>query len=348
MSMDFLRPIFEEQLTVDHDPYTNKVTIGATPFYPTQILNSDEEAYRDEFSRWLSDIWLPEQADTLDQILSIHANKKRYEDLCSTLGNDELVPLVGSGMSAPSGLPLWKGFLKEIRKHSSLTEEELESFFSNSQYEEAAEALARSMPRRLFDERIEHDLRFGDATAIKGAVSFLPMLFDKLVLTTNLDNLLEQLYEQYDRSFSEVLSGESIKSYRRVKGRADRLLLKLHGDCISQEGRILSVEEYESAYTQGAAIFEELSGIYRNHSVLCLGCSMFGDRTVKLLGEVAEIDPGIPKHYAFLKLPSDQTTLIEREHFLTAHDVFPIWFDGDHNESITALLVGMARHMRVL
>lgn len=122
------------------------------------------------------------------------------------------------------------------------------------------------------------------------------------------------------------------------------MLLKLHGDCKSREGRILSVAEYEESYAPGAPIFEELSGIYRNQSILCLGCSMNGDRTVTLLGKIAEMDEGIPKHYAFLKHPDDEAILLEREHFLTECDIFPIWYNGDHDESLTALLVGLARH----
>jgi len=80
MSVDFLYPVFEEQLTVEHDPYTHKITIGATPFFANEILKGDSSAYRDEFSRWFDDIWLPDQLDMLEQILSIPANKRRYED----------------------------------------------------------------------------------------------------------------------------------------------------------------------------------------------------------------------------------------------------------------------------
>lgn len=344
MSVDFLYPVFEEQLTVEHDPYTNKITIGVTPFSANEILKGDRNAYRDEFSRWFDDIWLPYQLDLLDQILSIPGNKRRYEDLCLALNNGDLIPLVGSGMSAPSGLPLWSEFLSEVRKYSSLTEEDLESFFYESKFEEAAEAIAESMPDRLFDERIEHDLRFADADVVRGSISFLPMLFDRLVITTNLDNVLEHVYQKHDLPFSEVLTGRRIRWYRRLKVQSDRMLIKLHGDCKSREERILSVAEYEESYAPGEPIFEELSGIYRNQSILCLGCSMNGDRTVKLLGEVAEMDEAMPKHYAFLKHPDDEATRLAREHFLTAHDVFPIWFKDDHDQSITALLVGLARH----
>lgn len=344
MSVDFLHPVFEEQLTVEHDPYTNKITIGATPFSANEVLKGDSDAYRDEFSRWFDDIWLPEKLDLLDQILNIPGNRKRYEDVCSTLSSGDLVPLVGSGMSEPSGLPLWSDFLGKIRKYSSLSEEELEEFFAESRYEEAAEAIAESMPYRLFEERVEHDLRFGDADVVRGSISFLPILFDRLVITTNLDNLLEHLYHKHNLPFTEVLTGRNIQSYRRLKAQSDRILLKLHGDCKSKEDRILSVAEYEESYASGAPLFEELSGIYRNQSVLCLGCSMNGDRTVKLLGQVAELDEGIPKHFAFLRHPGDEAALLEREHFLTACDVFPIWFKGDHDESISALLVGLARH----
>jgi hypothetical protein len=60
---------------------------------------------------------------------------------------------------------------------------------------------------------------------------------------------------------------------------------------------------------------------------------------------VASVDPGMPKHYAFLKIPGNADKLREREHFLTERDVFPIWYPGDHNESIQALFVGMLQHI---
>lgn len=342
--MDFLHRVFEDELELQPDDKGN-VVIGDTVFTPVAILRADPEAYEEEFSKWMSDRWLPEQNERLERILSVHANRKRFADLCATLKNGQLVPLVGSGMSVPTGLLPWSGFLRTIRQHSSMPEKDLEDLLARWEYEEAAERLAAAMPGRLFDERIEHDLRIDEPDTICGAVVFLPELFDKLVLTTNLDDLLERMYELRKRQFSHVLAGHAIGEYRKAKATSERVLLKFHGDCRSRDGRVLGKTEYEKAYCNGSSIKEELTTIYRNHSILCLGCSLGPDRTVGLLAEVAKIDPGMPKHYAFLQHPNDVDVLREREHFLTERDVFPIWYPDDHDESIQALFVGMMQHL---
>lgn len=342
--MDFLRSIFEEQLELQKDDNGNAV-IGETIFSPVAILKADTDAYNDEFSKWMSERWLPEQQEVLERILEIHANQKRFKELCATLKNGELIPLVGSGMSVPTGLQPWSGFLRNICYHSSMPEETLEKLLSQWAFEEAAEQLAAAMPKRLFDERIEHDLRIEDASKICGAIMFLPELFGKLVLTTNLDDLLERMYERRRKGFDYILAGKKIGEYRKLKGESQRILLKLHGDCKVRDGRVLGKTEYDEAYANGSPVREELTTIYRTHSLLCLGCSLNPDRTVGLLAEVAGMDPGMPKHYAFLQQPENDGDLRQREHFLTERDVFPIWYRGDHDESIQSLFVGMLRHL---
>lgn len=342
--MKILKNFFEEQLELRIDKDGNAV-IGDTVFSPVAILKADGAAYEDQFSKWISERWLPEQNEILEQILSTHANRKRFTDLCATLKNGQLIPLVGSGMSVSSGLKPWSGFLRTIRLHSSMPEALLEELLSRWAFEEAAEQLAAAMPARLFDERIEHDLRVDDPEEICGAVLFLPELFDKLILTTNLDDLLEQMYRVRGRPFSHVLAGDEIGEYRKVKAMSERILLKFHGDCRKREGRVLGSAEYDKAYGAGSPLRDELSTIYTIHSLLYIGCSLNPDRTVSLLAEVAKHDAGMPKHYAFLQHPRGGKLLIGREHFLAERDIFPIWYPGDHDESIQALFVGMLQHL---
>lgn len=342
--MDFLHRVFEDELELQPDDNGN-VVIGDTVFTPVSILSADPQAYEEEFSKWMSNRWLPDQKERLERILLTYKNKKRFDDLCATLKNGQLIPFVGSGMSVPYGLLPWSEFLRNIRPDSLTSEQDLEDLLAHCEYEEAAECLATTMPNRLFDERIEHDLRIDKPDMICGAVVFLPELFDKLVLTTNLDDLLEQMYDLRKRCFSHVLVGDNIKKYRQIKATSERVLLKFHGDCRSREGRVLGKTEYDKAYGNDSPIREELKTIYRNHSILYLGCSLGHDRTVRLLEEVANSDSNMPKHYAFLQYPNDQNMLHKREHFLTACDVFPIWYPDDHDESIQALFVGMMQYL---
>jgi hypothetical protein len=61
-----------------------------------------------------------------------------------------------------------------------------------------------------------------------------------------------------------------------------------------------------------------------------------------LLCELAGKDKDMPRHYAFLPSPSDEASRLNREHFLTARMIFPIWYDAssssDHHEALESLL----------
>ncbi|MGH2359511.1 MAG: hypothetical protein ACRDGM_03080, partial [bacterium] len=191
--MEFLRAIFEAELHIELDEEGNAV-IGETVFPPVSILRSDPTAYDAEFQIWLNDDWLPRQTEKLEALLELHGNGKRFVDLCAGVSRAYVVPLIGSGMSRPSGVPLWTEFLYKIRQFSTTSPEDLDTLLAASAFEEAVEKLAMTMPGRLFDERVEHDLRIDDPSAIRGPVYLLPALFPNLVLTTNLDNVMEHVY----------------------------------------------------------------------------------------------------------------------------------------------------------
>jgi len=339
-----LQSAFEEQLEANVDG-DGDILIGGTTFSPIEVLKSDAAAYQSEFQAWRDDVWLPEQLETLEQILPLHANHRRFEELCAATERNCVAPLVGSGMSVPTGFPIWSDFLRSVREFSKLSAVELEKLLAESAFEEGVDRLTATMNPRLFDERIEHNLRVYDANDICGAVCFLPELFPQTVLTTNLDDLLEHLYFGAGRTFAHVLEGSRIVEYRKLRAESESVLLKLHGDCRNRNNRVLGTAEYVSAYGPGGTIREELTLVYRTRTVLCLGCSLGSDRTVRLLREVAESDTNMPKHYAFLQMPEPEAKRLEREHFLTERDIFPIWYQDDHDKSIRALLVGLLRQL---
>jgi hypothetical protein len=114
--MEFaLRFFFEEQIQfrlADGTEIEGGVFIGSTEFLPVEILREDPNAYREEFNLWLDDVWKPEQQQRRNDILTLHANKKRYADLLEAVGRQQVVPIIGSGMSVPSGLPTWSDLLR--------------------------------------------------------------------------------------------------------------------------------------------------------------------------------------------------------------------------------------------
>jgi hypothetical protein len=338
------RGYFEEQVQFrlrDGAPVEGSIFIGSTEFLPVEILREDPDAYREEFDNWLNEVWKPEQRQRRDEILLLHGNKNRYADLREAIGRQQVVPFVGSGMSAPSGLPTWSDLLRRVRGFTACDPAELERLLRSSQFEEAADLISSATNPRLLAERVEHDLRIDDPSVIYGGVRLLSGLFPNLVITTNLDDVLEHLYRLNNQPFDYVLAGGELAQYRSLKSPTSRFLLKLHGDSRRATSRVLLSTEYNTTYAAGSQIREEIALLYRLNNLLFVGCSLGSDRTVRLVEEVAGSDAGMPKHFCFLALPGDDATRIARENFLTRRGIYPIWYSSPHDESVTALLDGL-------
>ena len=338
-----LRRWFEEDLRCRFSDGTEDETvfIGGSEFTPVEILREFQPTYDSEFRQWLDDNWKPRQQDLRDEILRYHANSDRYLDLKAAVRRQQVVPLVGSGMSVPSGLPTWANLLTQIGGFAQCDLSRLDQLILDYAFEEAADLLANTMARRLMVERVQHSLRMNDPKAINGPVYLLPDLFPNLAITTNLDNVLEHVYRACDVPFEYILSGTGLVGYREIKSSAERFLLKLHGDLQKPTEWVLSTEEYETAYAPQSTLRTELSLVYQNNRLLFLGCSLGIDRTVGLIREVSQSDASMPTHYAFLTRPDDDTDRRDKENSLAQAGIAPIWYDLPHDDAIAALLDGL-------
>jgi hypothetical protein len=341
--MRFLEQQFIEQLNAEVDSASGFVIIGDTPFTPESILRSDPAAYNEAFQRWKSAEWLPNVLSKADEIIDKYNNAERFYDLVRAIERESVMPFIGSGMSNPSGFPLWKEFLLILRKNSKLPLEELEEILLTGDYELAASAILANLTIRLFNEQIEHTFRVKGIDEIKGAVRYLPELFRNSVITLNYDNVLETLYHSNGNTFSNSLYGDRIADFRRLNSKGERCLVKFHGDLFDPRARVLTKEEYEGFYLKNERNKETLIQLFKTQTILFLGCSLLQDRTMQLFEEIAKVDEDIPRHIAFLKAPDDEELLIEREHFLTDRSIFPIWYDCEsdncHDECVEALFV---------
>ena len=191
-----LRRWFEEQLrfTLPDGTEADSVFTRTDQFYPVEIIR-EFGIYRQEWQNWLEEDWRPRQQELRDGLLSYSANADRYSDLCDAFDRQQMIPFIGSGMSVASGLPTWTDFLVKISEFTQCDTSRLNQLIKDSLFEKAADLLAESTNPRLLAERIEHDLRIASPQSINGSVCLLPGLFSNLVITTNLDRVLEQLYE---------------------------------------------------------------------------------------------------------------------------------------------------------
>jgi hypothetical protein len=346
--MDFLRPEFEEGITPTIKD--GVISIGSLPPYKgVDILNfAGPEAYKQVFQEWLREEWLPSRRDRRDELLKFHANETHYADLGQIIASGGAIPFVGSGMSVPTGMPTWAGFLRAVRpKAPTVTAEALEACLGQGQYEEAASLICGGMPHQLFKACFDEHFYAPEPTDIDGAVRLLPRLFTSTIVTTNFDAILESVYASNGAPFHKVLFASQVDNFRRECLNGGRSLLKIHGHHDSKAGRVLLRDEYERFYAADSSGRRELTLLFQRGGLVFLGCSLEQDRTMALLKELADADANMPRHYAFLKAP-DPATLTTREHFLAERNIFPIWYDGDHNTDIEALLVGLMDDLKRL
>ena len=80
------------------------------------------------------------------------------------------------------------------------------------------------------------------------AVCHLPKIARGLVITTNFDGVLEAAFEDAGSRFSHVFGGARIREASRAVQLNEHCLLKLHGDYLDSESRILTLSEYRKQY----------------------------------------------------------------------------------------------------
>ena len=187
----FPRRWFDDQLKfrLRDGTEADSAFLGASEVFPVDVA-TELDLYEQEFVNWRNEDWKPRQEELREELLSIFGNRNRYRDLVDAVKREQVIPLVGSGMSVTSGLPTWTEFLVETGEYAQCDLFELSQLVSCSAFEEAADLLASIMPQALFAERVEHNLRIDNANDIGGSVCLLPSLFPNLVVTTNLDNIL--------------------------------------------------------------------------------------------------------------------------------------------------------------
>lgn len=341
--LDMLRDEFDESLFAEVDDDGAKVIISAFEYTPAEILKKTlGEQYDNLLSQWFQQDWLPERLETYDRLLTIEDNAARLAALIEKIRKNLCVPFIGSGMSASSGLKTWGDLLRSLSATAKMPANDCEEHLAAARYETLAEILYANIPTLLFDEKLENRLHVA-LENLDGAIRYSPMLFAScpFILTTNFDDILEQLFAKYELVLEQPLYGRNLMEFSTRRESSRCFIIKIHGDYKLPHTRVLLKSEYDSFYGD-AACCAELALMFSNYSCLFLGCSLNADRTLDILKSVAESKAKTPRHYALLH-KGDDFQEIERR--LAEYSIFPIWYDGDHDEGIEALFMGMLKQL---
>lgn len=303
---------------------------------PSSALETCDEGYYDqEFQEW--------KTAYKKGLLDIKSSKDNFNELVKVVKKNKVVPFIGSGLSVSSGYKAWVSYLKELAQEIS-KESEVNEFLKNAQYEESAEFLSEQLGRESFNSKIDFKFAENSSKPI-GIINLIPRITNGTIVTTNFDKLIEKVFLNNGTSLT-IIHGKEDKEFHRSFAKGDDYLLKLHGSVNDTNSRVFTKSEYDSAYLDQNNVIdfskplpENLSKIYRNATLLFLGCSLENDRTMQLFKTIMnnEDERKIPRHYTLISAPESEADLIEKERFLTEHMIFPIWYPKGDYETLDNL-----------
>jgi surface antigen bspA-like len=267
-----------------------------------------------------------------------------FKDLKTRINNHDIIPYIGSGLSAFAGFPTWGRFLDDLEKHHKLTSP------SNLNFLERADWIANKIGERLLADcvtksfhRDSHDFWLkvsGDAEK-NVALFLLPWLFHSYVVTTNYDSLIEHVYGQIKRFASPIsvsyynLTESLVLNKQRVTDDRSPYIYHIHGLVAEPERIILGQKSYENAYKDDSAFVDALKTIFNSKSMLFLGSSISSDdRPIQLLHQMCG---DTAKHFAIIPCKNGEQERVYNE-MVNNFNITPLIYENEKHDSVRIVL----------
>lgn len=268
-----------------------------------------------------------------------------FQMMAERVRHRKSVPFVGAGLSIPCGYPGWTAFLRSEASRIGV-QAHVDALIAMNDYEGAATYLDRELHPNGIAPRIR--LVYGNDTAkLSGAIRLLLDAFLGSIVTTNFDTVIEQVAAANAIRLDTVW-GARIGAVREAAFGTQRLLIKLHGDARDESHRVLTREEYTRFYGDDPKACDPtlptvqvLSRLYETASLVFMGCSLGGDRTMTLLAATRR-SIAAPEHFAILEYPGEDDTLITRRRQLDRLGISPLWYPHGRHDLVTDILRALA------
>ncbi len=261
-----------------------------------------------------------------------------------------VVPFIGAGFSA-NWCPTWETFLQnffnDLKKQSLLkpdeilTYETLEKKTTPNRLELMADYLREHAYLMGFEKELKQQFDKTLSPDQAGKYHLLHHVFPFFKITTNYDSLIED-NRQGKRNVRVAYGCESEKINKYFTERQKyNSLVKLHGDFRDEPSIVLSSSHYTEIYgdteryNNTTALPQFLQRVFRETSVLFIGCSLQTDRTTAILEDMGSK----PDHFAIMKKPPEPIKFISLNQRLQQLGVCPIWVeDYSQIEEVLTLL----------
>lgn len=285
---------------------------------------------------------------TFSEIMDFYPrhNKSVFEDLKKNYQSGSLIPFVGAGLSVFCGYLGWQQVLKKLTEFifEENIKNEIDNMIESGELLQAAQTISDNYPRMLIELRkiIDYDkIENCDPDEwYTSAAYVLPYLFDKnIVMTTNFDRVLEEVYDRCHVKFGRIVSPHEPDILSQIRQAAPHCLFKLHGDIgpdtYDIDKLVFTQKQYDAAYHSDGPLMKELSLWFQNKRLLFLGCSLMQDKTMDVLQQVTESNRGLD-HYAILACEADEIGRRSRE--LGKMGISAIYYPDGRHEAVRVIL----------
>lgn len=312
----------------------------------------DKEAYKQALTAYrlakrheaLSMEYLIEAFGPEDGLHWYERNEQRFNQLIDHLAEEIVVPFVGAGISVGGGFPTWADHLRQQGRTAGINGLQIEEWLAQGEFEQIIAHIEQVHGRDVFAQEIR-DV-FGKRGSIQNITLLISGMFKDTLITTNYDQLLEQVFDNGADPEVQVINGVTAME---PPNPTKITIIKMHGDIKSPTRCILGKAQYDEAYGEieldlDRAIPKMLHYYFSNNSLLFIGCSLKNDRTIQVFREVKAQagDYAFPQHFCMEQTPDDIKSLIARNSELARLGITAIWYPKAKHEQVETIF----RHMK--
>lgn len=267
-------------------------------------------------------------------------NEQRFNQLIDRLVDEMVVPFVGAGISVGGGFPTWANHLRQQGRTAGIAGEQVDTWLAQGEFEQVIEHIEQAHGRDVFSQEIR-DV-FGKRGSIQEITLLISEIFRDTLITTNYDQLLEQVFDTGPDDEVQVINGVTAME---APAPNKITIIKMHGDIKSPARCILGKMQYDQAYGEEKLDFDRpipkmLRYFFANNSLLFVGCSLKNDRTIQVFREVKALagDYSFPQHFSIEQAPDDIKSLVARNIELAKLGITAIWYPRAKHEQVETIL----------
>ena len=219
----------------------------------------------------------------------------------------ECVLYCGSGISAQAGFPYWQPFVEDLVEwmiHNEYVDPafgaSLRAALAQGQYDSVSDSIVSIMRDR--QSQLNDYLRevFLRKTALPDVVTLLRSFPFSAVMTTNLDNLLEQAFS--DKATS-TLTPSDAEFLLQCLHKREFFLLKLYGKLEQPDTVMLAPSQYDDVIKANLLFSQFMETLLVSRTILFIGSSLEGIEAY--LKGMRLLRQGTRAHYAVIAVKDD-------------------------------------------